>query len=275
MQDEMLSRRSFLAGGAAVLGLAAIPFLAGPATAVAAGAGDVSASPFPYEQLDPDVIGRRAYEIYYTSYCAEANWWPIIEALAASSNPTTAAAWQTIPKNIFKYASGGVDGWGTICGCLNGACAIIAATGAPAGVGDALVQWYTETALPSNFIDKSVRDGWTPTGAPVPLVNVPTSIAESPLCHNSLSQWTMVSKGLPSTVASVGDRCGKLSGDVCRKAVQLLNAYHKDSAHIVPTTVLSESTRACKAPGCHTGAFAQGKQNCDPCHTMAADHMSK
>ena len=274
MQDEMLSRRNFLAGGAAVLGLAAIPFLAGPATAVAASAGDVSASPFPYEQLDPDVIGRRAYEIYYTSYCAEANWWPIVEALAASTNPAIAAPWQTIPKNIFKYAQGGVDGWGTVCGCLNGASAVIAATGAPAGVADALIQWYTESALPTNFIDKSVRDGWTPTGAPVPLVNVPTSISDSPLCHASLSQWTMVSKGLPPSSAGVMDRCGKLSADVCRKAVELLNAYFKDNAHFVPTTVLPASTRACKA-ACHTGAFAQGKMDCDPCHTMAADHASK
>lgn len=276
MQDEMLSRRKLLAGGAAVLGLAAMPFLAARPVAAAAGdPGDVSTNPFPYEQLNPDAMGRRAYEVYYASYCAEANWWPIIEALAASSNPTVAAPWQTIPKNIFKYAAGGVDGWGTVCGCLNGACATIAATGAPATLGDALVQWYTEAALPTNFIDRAVRTGWTPTGAPVPLVNVPTSIAQSPLCHNSLSQWTMVSKGLPSSVATVGDRCGKLSADVCRKMVELLNAYHKDNAHFVPTTVLSASTRACKASGCHTGAFAQGKQDCDPCHTMAADHMSE
>lgn len=275
MQDDMISRRTFLAGSAAVFGLAAVPLLTGAAPA-AASPGNVFTSPWPYAQLDPDAVGLRAYEIYFEGHCGEGCWYSVIEALAASSDPAVSAPWSTIPWGLFKFAAGGVSGWGTVCGALNGAAAVMAATGAPAGMIDALMQWYTEATLPTNFVDNQVRGGWTATApAKAPLVNVPTSIAGSPLCHASLSQWSMVSKGLPASHASVPDRCAKLTADVARKSVELLNAYHKDGVHVIPTTVLAPSVVACKASGCHSGAFAQGKQDCEPCHTVDGDHADE
>lgn len=272
MSHEMLSRRNFLTGAGAILGLAVAPsVLSKPEVAKAVATKDF---PWSYTTLDADKIARRAYEVYFESGCAEATWWPIIEALAASDLPDAATTWGTLPKNIMTFGRGGVAGWGTLCGALNGSCAIIAAMGAPGKITDEAMQFYGETPIPTNGVDKSMRKGdWTPAGKNVPvdgpLVNAPTSTAHSQLCHASLSQWTMTTGSADGT-REQKDRCGKASYDMAFKTVTLLNAWHADPTAI-PAGTLDPTIAGCQT-ACHTTPIAKGKMACDSCHDETPTH---
>ncbi|MFA4966089.1 MAG: C-GCAxxG-C-C family (seleno)protein [Thermoleophilia bacterium] len=271
MSDKVMSRRKFLAGAGAVVGVATVAGvgLAGrPSDAEALG----TAIPWPYPtdpSLQPvaETLARRAYEVYYASGCAEATWWPVIEFLAAD-NPTT---WGTLPKNVMRYGGGGCGGWGTLCGTLNGSSAIISmcvADGAARGkMIDEAMQYYGETPLPTNGIDKAVRAGWAPAaGVVAPLVNVPTSTAHSQLCHASLSQWTMTTGERDGSVAQK-DRCGKACHDLVLKVTGMLNAYFLNNTN-VPAGTLDETIGTCGP--CHQPA--KGKMACDSCHDESPDH---
>jgi hypothetical protein len=276
-ENLVLSRRKFLAGGSALLVAAAVPALIRSSSAEAA-TGPV-ALPWPYDPtLDPETVAKVAYLTYFNSGCAEATWWPIVSALAASPNiPTAATTWGTIPLNMFKFGGGGVDSWGTICGTLNGSCALIAMTGASSTLEDAIMEYYGDTALPTNGVDNAYRaGGWTPS--PLPLNNVVTSTAHSQLCHASLSAWAMAAgnEGADTTVNAIGkagqkDRCGKLCYDLTFKTVTLLNAYFLNGAHVVPVVNLDPSVAACKT--CHT-PNVMGKMPCESCHNVSDTHST-
>ena len=148
--------------------------------------------------------------------CAEATWWPFVTFLSGVTGGDT--TWNTLPKDIFRFGAGGVSGWGTICGTLNAAASVInmvVANGTHrTTLTNGIFQYYAETALPTNGAWKSYQNAlglgmaWTPT--PLPMENVPSSTANSPLCHSSLVQK---------------DRCGKACFDVARKLTEMLNAY--------------------------------------------------
>ena len=265
MSKQMLSRRNFLVGAGAAIGLAVVPaVLNKPEVAEAAAAKDF---PWSYTTLDADKVARRAYEVYYASGCMEATWWPIVEALAASDLTDAATTWGTIPMNLMKFGGGGVAGWGTLCGTLNGSCAIAAAVGAPGKISDEAMQYYANTPLPTKGTDVSIRKGdWKPAGDKVPadgpLVNVPTSTAHSQLCHASLSQWTMTTGSADGT-REQKDRCGKACYDMVFKTVTMLNAWHADPIAL-PAGTLDPIVAQC-AP-CHTTPIAKGKMACDSCH---------
>jgi Putative redox-active protein (C_GCAxxG_C_C) len=275
MSDKVMSRRKFLAGAGAVVGVATVAGL-GLANRPDVAQAAVTATPWPYPtdpalQPDPETLARRAYEVYYSSGCAEATWWPIVEHLAKDA--ANAGTWATLPRNVFKYGGGGVAGWGTLCGTLNGSAAIIAMTGAPTKITDEVMQYYAETPIPTNGIDKAAAGGWTPTPIapattiPAPMVNVPTSTAHSQLCHASLSQWTLTT-GKADASADQKDRCAKACYDLVLKTVTLMNAWHADHAK-VPAGALDASVATCQ-PACHSSA--KGKMACDSCHDNTPDH---
>ena len=91
-----------------------------------------------------------------------------------------------------------------------------------------IFQYYAETALPTNGAWKSYKNAlglataWTPTT--LPLENVPSSTANSPLCHSSLVQWTMTTNAANGGPLQK-DRCGKACFDIARKLAEMLNAY--------------------------------------------------
>ena len=177
----------------------------------------------------------------------EATWWPFVEFLAQDA--ANASTWATLPRNVFKFGGGGVGGWGTLCGTCNGSAAIIALCGGHAKITDEIMQYYAETPIPTNGIDKAVAAGWTPTPiAPAttiaqPLPNVPTSTAHSQLCHASLSQWTMTT-GKTDGSADQKDRCAKACYDMVLQDDPLLNAYFLDKTNI-PRGALDGTIASC------------------------------
>jgi len=281
MSDSRMSRRKFLVGAGTVVGAAGLTGLginkyAGEAQAAG------SAIPWPYpaspaDQPNPEAVARKAFEIYFGGRgCAEAVWGSFVETLAAI--PANAGTWATLPNNIFRFGGGGIAGWGTICGTLNGAAAMLGmlvSTGAHrVTLTDAVFQYYATTALPTNNAYLSTQGqlgslgAWTP--ATLPQNNVPTSVADSPLCHSSLVQWTMAT-GIKDASPGQRDRCGKACFDVARKTIEILNTYFELAS--APGVALDPSVAACGA--CHK-TYTGAKMACGSCHDNTTDdgHMN-
>jgi Putative redox-active protein (C_GCAxxG_C_C) len=275
--DGQLSRRKFLTGAGAMLGLAVVPALANPAVATAAPTHEL---PWAYTAQDAEVLGRRAYEAYYQQGgCAEATWWPLVEALAADATNADQALWGSLPKKMFAFGGGGVNSWGTVCGTLNGSSAIIRMFGPSdanlAKLIDANMQYYGETPLPTNGIDIAVRNGWTPAvGVAAPIENAPTCTSHTQLCHASISQWTMMT-GYADGGTQQRDRCAKACYDLMKHTVEMLNAWKASGT--VPTVVLDPTVGTC-ATACHKAASTiaqKSKMACDSCHDETPTHSTK
>lgn len=292
MSDNLMSRRKFLAGAGLVLGAASVSgvaLLKDPDPAVAEGTAIPWAYPTaPADQPNPEAVARRAWEIYYKSGCAEAVWGSCVEALAAIPGANQ-ADWASLPANMFRYGGGGVAGWGTICGTLNGAAALISMAVGPNEVNgvkgwthrnnliNGVFQYYAETPLPTNNTYKSSQGvlgtlgTWTPASpAAAPIANVPTSTSNSPLCHSSLVQWTETTGNSDASPAQ-RDRCGKACFDVAFKTVTLLNTYHELNS--APSVDFDPSVAACGS--CHK-EYTGVKMACGSCHDNRTDdgHMA-
>lgn len=159
---------------------------------------------------------------------------------------------------MFVWARGGVSNWGTLCGALIPAGAIIElVAGKDKGlpITSELLGWYTDNPFPSTKFDAlSKFPGQVQT------------VAKSPLCHNSVSRWLDASKkrvGDPER----GDRCAKVSGDVAYRTAEYLNAFSEGK--FVAAWKPSEEYASCLP--CHRGANSLrddqvGYSNCLPCH---------
>lgn len=282
MSDNLMSRRKFLVSAgtvAAATGLAGVGLakIAAPADAVA-----MQALAWPYptaaaDQPNPEALARKAFEVYMGMDgagrgCAEATWWPFVNFLSGVTGGDT--TWNTLPKDIFRFGAGGVAGWGTVCGTLNAAAAIInmvVANGTHrTTLTNGIFQYYAETALPTNGAWKSYKNtlglatAWAPT--PLPLENVPSSTANSPLCHSSLVQWTMTT-GAANGGPLQKDRCGKACFDIARKLTEMLNAYFvalTATPTYSPAAVpLDPAVAACGQ--CHA-TYTGAKMACGSCH---------
>ncbi len=281
---EELSRRRFLTGagkvflGAAVgaAGLSAVacgqatkpaaqaaaatavPPTAAPAAAAptampvaASSAPAVPAWPWPYQKLDPQEVAQAAYEGFYKGACMYGAFNAIVGALQQKAGfPFT-----MIPTDMARYGEGGLAGWATLCGALNGSSAAInLVTKDYTPLLDDLVTWYNTTALPT----------FTPANPKVKISA--TSVSGSPLCHVSVTEWCKAS-GAKSESPERSERCARLCASVASHAVELLNT--KLAGGTVPTATLAASVKTCGA--CHlkggTIENARGKMDCTQCHT--------
>jgi hypothetical protein len=252
--SERSGRRSFVGG--VVKGVASLAVLgaAGGASAAASGAGaagSLAALPWPYAPLDPDATAERAFASYAKGHCMYGSFEAIVGQVAERLGPP----YTTFPFAMVTYGAGGVQGWGTLCGALNGAAAAFQLLSPePAKLTDALFAWYEREALPD----------FAPRAAKFPNVKV---AAGSPLCHASVSAWCHAS-GKKAYSAERKERCGALAASVARKAVLLLG---DPRAIAVP---LSERATSCGV--CHEkdGPLenTRAKMDCRGCHQLVRDH---
>ncbi|MDK2384835.1 MAG: hypothetical protein QI199_08565, partial [Candidatus Korarchaeota archaeon] len=101
----------------------------------------------------------------------------------------------------------------------------------------------------------------------------------SVLCHVSVSRWCVAS-GYASGSAERSERCGRLTGDVAAKAVELLNANMRGALPEVAKVTLSQFTADCRT--CHykgknyeQGQFSRGFLECEACHKDMRAHVSE
>lgn len=206
--------------------------------------------PWPYVELDPARVAERAYEAFYAGHCMYGTFEGIIGELRDQvGHPYT-----LIPTEMMEYGRGGMVGWGTLCGALNGAAAAITLVTANYGpIITELAGWYTQTALPI-YQPRNPR-----------LAIEAASVAGSPLCHVSVTQWCNAS-GFGSQSAERKERCARLTADVASRAVELLNLFAR--GEFSPSWAAPASVSECL--GCHGSGGVKdnvfGQMDCLQCH---------
>ena len=255
--ESDLSRRAFLANtGKAAIGLAiggVALSLAGCSTDKKAAAEpkpvDVPAWPWTYAKLDPDAVAKKAHAGFYEGACM----YGVANALLGELKSKTGFPFTQIPTEMFKYGEGGVVGWASLCGALNGSLAVITLVSPKDKYGaicNEIMGWYSQTALPLYVPENTAK--------------LVTSVSGSPLCHASVTNWCKVSKaGAESKERS--ERCARLTADVAKHTVELLNA--QADGKFAAAVKLPDSITGCMS--CHgkTGMNnTRGKMTCVQCH---------
>lgn len=175
-----------------------------------------------------------------------------------SLKETVGAPYTNISTEMLEFGGGGALGWGTLCGALTGSLAAITLTTKDYGkIGNELIGWYTQVAIPQWLPAKPVKATLTP---------FPTSVANSALCHASISQW-FTKSGFNTSSPEFTERCGRLTAQVVYKAVQLMNA--NATASFQASFVAPASIQTCTA--CHA-TNQLGKQECVVCHAPLGHH---
>lgn len=223
------------------------------ATAAPATNGPAPALPWKYSKLDVELVRKRGYENYAKYGCM----YGAASALLQTLVETSGTPWDTIPMDMFQYGAGGAYSWGTLCGALNGSLAVInLATEKHADVGNELIGWYTKFPFPSDKHE-----------AYCSIKNQVTTVADSPLCHVSVSKWADAA-GARINEKEKKDRCAKVTGDTAAHAAEMLNEL-LEKGKIVPAYKVPDEFSHCMS--CHQSADSlldneQGKMDCLYCH---------
>jgi hypothetical protein len=228
---------------------------------------EIPPSPWVYEELDQEVVRKKGHAKFYEGDCCFGAFAGIVEALQEQVGfPFT-----QIPTKMMEFGAGGVAGWGTTCGSLIGAAAainLVTDKDTAKKLIDELLNWYSQTPFPSEISNNYAVKHEFLVSEYKSDKELPQSVSNSPLCHVSVTEWCKAS-GFASGSKERAERCGRLTGDVAAKAVELLNANFNGT--FAPVFKFSEETQGCMA--CHTkgenynmGQFTQGKMECTSCH---------
>lgn len=286
----MMKRREFLkklalASGA---GLILKPDLSKLAINTAA-ASNVPPIPWGYVELDPDEAFKRGYLGYFISECAAGAFWAIMSLLQEKVGyPYTLIPLPTYEEMIearkqkkhldilMRFGNGGIEGYGTVCGALNGAAAAIhwiVGSGTKHNnpsrkIIRRLFRWYEETAFPTPLSNEYAEKGLFPVKGKVSKA-LPSLKVNSVLCHVAVSKWCYHT-GYASGSKERSERCGRITADVTRQAVILLNAYLKGELdkHPFKLSKLTAQCRSCHYKGKNytDGQFSRGFIQCEACH---------
>jgi hypothetical protein len=217
-------------------------------------------SDWKYHQLDPAETAGLAYIAYGKGSCMYAVVHSFISQLAAKFGEPYAS----FPSHMMIYGHGGIGGFGTICGALNGAAALIGLFVPDKSTQDALIkdlyQWYAMTPLPEFIPDTAVLD-FTP----------PVSVSESTLCHVSMTCWGKAS-GCRVKSKQRKERCRRLTGDVAAKLAAMMNQFtgntYATDGHDEKTTQTCLTCHGQEGKLGNTG----GKMSCTSCHDESLGH---
>ena len=213
-----------------------------------------------YVHLDPAQSAERAYEFYIEGGCMHSMVKGIISQLAENIGEPYAS----FPFHMFKYGHGGIGGYGSVCGTLNGAAALISLLVPDKKIQDNMItdifQWYEKEPSPV-FIPAHPVFEYTPV----------KSIPNSVLCHASNTNWCKTS-GFKIGSNERKERCRRLTADVAKKVTVALNELH--SNQYITNTQSDEMVNTCIS--CHgkEGKLknVSGKMTCNSCHTESVGH---
>ena len=213
-----------------------------------------------YEQLNPATTAKLAYKNYGNGGCMYATVMSVLSQLADKFGEP----YESFPFHMMKYGHGGIGGFGTICGALNGAAALIGLFVARKEMRDSLTtglfRWYEKTQLPQFKPQRPVFD-----------FNPPASVSNSILCHASTTSW-MKATGYEIQSKQRKERCRRLSSDVAAQITVILNEFFNNN--YVTDGHNDETVMKCMT--CHgkEGKLANtgGKMNCTSCHTESVGH---
>jgi hypothetical protein len=209
---------------------------------------------WPYQALDIQRTAELAYQYHdQRNSCMYGVFASIIRQLAEK----VGQPYQSFPCEMMVYGEGGVAGWGTLCGALNGGAAAIALLVRKETERKALIDelffWYENAELPI-FLPKK----------PFFSVDLPGVKTNSVLCHPSVSAWIKQAK-VSFYSKERRERCTRLSADTARKTVEILNSSFTGT--VTKHFKLGEKTSDCLS--CHgkTGVQADVMiKSCTGCH---------
>ena len=111
-----------------------------------------------YHALDPALTAELAYEHYESSSCMFAAFKSIISQFADKFGEP----YSSFPFHMMEYGHGGIGGFGTVCGALNAAAAVIGLFITDKTTRDSLItdifRWHEQTALPGFKPQNPKRD---------------------------------------------------------------------------------------------------------------------
>jgi hypothetical protein len=213
-----------------------------------------------YIALDPDVTAELAYNLYSEGSCMYATVKSVVSQLAELVGEPFAS----FPCHLFKYGHGGVGGYGSVCGALNGAAALIGLFISEKSIQDKIIAdifgWYEKKPLPEFIPQKALYD-YLPA----------KSISNSVLCHASNTNWCKTA-GFKVDSKERKERCRRLTGDVAQKVTTALNEIftHAYMINVYPDKTVNT---------CVTCHGSEGKVNntavkmsCNSCHTESIGH---
>lgn len=217
-------------------------------------------SSWPYFPLDPALAADLAYKHYDSGSCMYATFTSIISQLAEKHGEP----YSSFPVHMMKYGHGGVGGFGTICGSLNGAAALIGLLVAGKAEQDSLItgllRWYEDAKLPEYIPQKAILE-FTPQ----------STISKSTLCHASNSIWVKET-GYKVNSNERKERCRRLTSDVASHVVMSLNEYFGNN--YVTNNHDDKTVSQCMT--CHGDkgklVNTNSKMGCTSCHTESAGH---
>lgn len=249
-------------------GCGVIPGTDEPGSGTNGGGTGKTAWPAPYSKLNVETVRKRGHAGFYEGDCCYGAFHAIVESLAE----VVGEPFISFPTDMMRYGKGGMYGYGTLCGALNGASAAIQMVTDEETAAKAiteLLNWYATTPLPTDQSNQYavnhefLVDELKAEGA------LHQNVAGNVLCHISVSKWSQEA-GFASGSEERKERCARLAGDVAAKAVELLNAVY-DETFVPALTSLGEQAgcMACHKPGLDFsgGNFTQGKMDCTSCHT--------
>lgn len=220
-------------------------------------------------KLDPAECALVAYDGYWHKgyACGYGVFYGIIGVMGEKYG----APYNQFPFAMLEANKGGISDWGTICGALYGAAAAYAlfwGRDERTPMVNELYRWYEKTSLPifnPGEAAKGVKG------------NLHQNASGSVLCHISVSKWCYASQ-TEATSKARNERCGRLTADVCRKAVEILNAKIEQGKDFKGVFAKQDAVKACGE--CHQtkgneANWAKGVMDCTPCHDGRSALMNK
>lgn len=205
------SRRDFLKKSTILLGSAAVLGVTGCAAteeAPVAAEPEMPAYPFECCEFDLDRVEKLAYEGYYENGCC----YGVAKALLTELSEKVGFPFTVIPPEMFANGKEGYQA-ASLCGAMGGALGVFGLVLEPKEAREVtkkLNAWYTSTNLP--IYQPEIK---AEVQTVSPTIN----------CSDSVSKF-MSANG----ISEMKDdrrraRCGGVSGDVARKAAELLNVH--------------------------------------------------
>jgi hypothetical protein len=178
--------------------------------------------------------------------------------------------WTTLPDFMFEHAGQGYAGHGTLCGALGVSSCLINLViydkeHTYSAIIDRLFWWYAQMQFPTERFDAISK-----------FPNQVKAQAMTPLCHSSVSKWTLTA-GTEVSSDEKYERCAKVAGEVVYTVTYYLNEYFEGRWKPGKWTPSKEITHCieCHGPesyGQYTNGMnqQQGHMECLLCHK---DHM--
>lgn len=216
---------------------------------------ELTSVPWEFRPLEPEAVAKTAYRIYPDGGCMYA----VVGSVMGQLAERYGEPFRSFPVEMMRYGDGGVGGFGSLCGVVNGAAALIGLFHREKAkeVREAMITeicvWYETTSLPA-FVPEKAE--WAPEAQP--------SVAGSVLCHFSVAKWSKAS-GNEAFSVEKKERCRRLAADGAAKVVELLNRRCADAkCEFAPVRAEVKACIDCHGP--RELADAMGKMHCSTCH---------